>query len=68
MFHEAMDHFALSPNDCVHVGDQPRADAWGAGRLGLRTVWISRHTEPYPEGEHPPTLVVTRLGDLLHHF
>jgi len=68
IFHEALTHFALAPGDCIHVGDQPRADAWGAGRLGLRTVWISRHTEPYPESEHPPTLVVTRLDDLLRHF
>ena len=68
IFREALDHFALDPQDCVHVGDQARADAWGAGRLGLRTVWISRHTEPYGEGEHPPTLVVTRLSDLLRHL
>ena len=68
IFRKALDHFALSPGDCLHVGDQARADAWGAGRLGLRTVWISRHTEPYPEAEHPPTLTVTRLADVLGHF
>ena len=68
IFHDALDHFGLAPADCLHVGDQARADAWGAGRLGLRTVWISRHTDPYPEDEHPPTLTVTRLADVLGHF
>ncbi|MBW2447947.1 MAG: HAD family hydrolase [Deltaproteobacteria bacterium] len=68
IFHEALEHFGLEPADCVHVGDQARADAWGAGQLGFRTVWISRHTEPYPEAEHPPTLTVTRLADLLMHL
>jgi len=68
IFHEALGHFDAAPGDCVHVGDQPRADAWGAGALGLRTVWISRHTEPYPEDEHPPTLTLTRLADLLQHL
>ncbi|NNL67833.1 MAG: HAD family hydrolase [Myxococcales bacterium] len=68
IFHEALEHFGVPAEECVHVGDQARADAWGAGRLGLRTVWISRHTEPYGEEAHPPTLVVTRLADLLHHF
>lgn len=68
IFHEALSHFDVAPEDCVHVGDQPRADAWGAGRLGLRTVWISRRTEPYGEDGHPPTLTVTRLADLLHHL
>jgi len=68
IFHEALGHFGLEPDACIHVGDQARADAWGAGQLGLRTVWISRHTEPYPEAEHPPTLTVTRLADLLMHL
>jgi len=68
IFREALDHFGLEPGDCIHVGDQARADAWGAGQLGLRTVWISRRTEPYPEAEHPPTLTVTRLSDLLMHL
>jgi HAD superfamily hydrolase (TIGR01509 family) len=68
IFHEALGHFDVAPDECVHVGDQPRADAWGAGQLGLRTVWISRRTEPYPEAEHPPTLTVTRLADLLRHL
>jgi HAD superfamily hydrolase (TIGR01509 family) len=68
IFRDALDHFGLEADACVHVGDQARADAWGAGRLGLRTVWISRRTEPYPEAEHPPTLTVTRLADVLRHF
>lgn len=68
IFHEALEHFSVAPEDCVHVGDQARADAWGAGRLGLRTVWISRRTEPYGEDDPPPTLVVTRLADLMQHL
>lgn len=68
IFRDALDHFSVEPGDCVHVGDQARADAWGAGRLGLRTVWISRHTEPYPEDEHPPTLTVAHLAEVLPHF
>lgn len=68
IFREAMGHFGIEPTEGVHVGDQARADAWGAGQLGMRTVWISRHTEPYPEDGHPPTLTVTRLSDLLMHL
>jgi HAD superfamily hydrolase (TIGR01509 family) len=68
IFHEAMGHFGIEAAEGVHVGDQARADAWGAGQVGLRTVWISRRTEPYPEDEHPPTLTVTRLADLLMHL
>jgi len=68
IFREALRHAGAEPAHCVHVGDQSHADAWGAGRLGLRTVWISAHTEPWPHGEPSPTLTVTRLADLRSHL
>ncbi len=68
IFREALDHFEHEPAACVHVGDQARADAWGAGQLGLRGVWINRHEEPYAEEGPPPALVISRLADLLQHF
>ncbi len=68
MFHEALEHFDVDPVRTVHVGDQAKADAWGAGRLGLRTVWINPAAEPYPEDDHPPTLTVERLADLAGHL
>lgn len=68
IFEEALSAFDALPERALHVGDLARPDAWGAGRLGMKTVWISADGKPYPEEEHPPTLVVSRLEELLDHL
>jgi len=68
IFRAALDRFGAPPGAALHVGDLARSDAWGAGRLGFRTVWINRSGEAWPEAEHPPTLTVARLADLLGHL
>ncbi len=68
IFHAALEHVGLEPTACLHVGDQPLADAWGAGRLGMRTVWINRTGDPYDEPEHAPTLEVDEIDALLEHL
>ncbi len=68
IFDRALEPFDGAPERSLHVGDLPRPDAWGAGRLGFRTVWINKNAEPYPESEHPPTLEIGRLVDLLDHL
>jgi HAD superfamily hydrolase (TIGR01509 family) len=67
IFTEALSPFAAEPARALHVGDLARPDAWGAGRLGMKTVWINAKGEAYPEAEHPPTLTVSRLDELLRH-
>lgn len=67
MFQEALTHFGVRANNALHVGDLTKGDIWGAGRLGLRTVWINRHGGDYDQDEHAPTLTVSRLSDLLDH-
>jgi HAD superfamily hydrolase (TIGR01509 family) len=68
IFEVALEPFAAPPGRALHVGDLARSDAWGAGRLGMKTVWINAAGKAYPEEEHPPTLVVARLGELLGHL
>jgi putative hydrolase of the HAD superfamily len=69
IFDEALAPFDAVPQVALHVGDMAEADAWGAGRLGFRTVWIDREQQEWPEALEPaPSLTVARLGDLLEHF
>jgi HAD superfamily hydrolase (TIGR01509 family) len=68
IFDHALEPFDGTPERALHVGDLAKPDAWGAGRLGFRTVWINKNDEPYPEAEHPPTLEISRLADLLEHL
>jgi HAD superfamily hydrolase (TIGR01509 family) len=68
IFEDALAAFDAAPERALHVGDLARPDAWGAGRLGMKTVWINAAGKPYPEDEHRPTLVVSRLAELLDHL
>ena len=68
IFEEALAPFGAAPQAALHVGDMAEADAWGAGRLGFRTVWIDLEEEGWPDAFVPaPSLTVTRLSDLLEH-
>jgi HAD superfamily hydrolase (TIGR01509 family) len=68
LFELALEPFDAAPSAALHVGDLAEADAWGAGRLGFRTVWIDRAGEGWPTAlETRPTLTVARLADLLSH-
>jgi HAD superfamily hydrolase (TIGR01509 family) len=65
IFRAALAPFGAAPAVALHVGDLAKSDAWGAGRLGFRTVWINREGGDWPEPEHRPALAVGRIGDLL---
>lgn len=70
LFEDTMAHFGASPADTLHVGDTALADIWGAGRLGIRTVWINRKGEPFPEQHEPhvPSLEIGALAELLEYM
>jgi FMN phosphatase YigB (HAD superfamily) len=68
IFETALAPFDATPDVALHVGDLALSDAWGAGRLGFKTVWINPKAKPWSEEAHPPTLTVKRLADLLAHL
>jgi HAD superfamily hydrolase (TIGR01549 family) len=69
LFELALEHADTTPEQALHVGDLARPDAWGAGRLGFRTVWIDKNEDGWPsELEGAPTLTVNRLSELLDHI
>ncbi len=68
LFQEALSHAGVAPSEALHVGDMPKADVWGAGRLGIRTAWINPKGKPYPEKEHAPDITVAGIAELLGHL
>lgn len=69
LFEIALELTGATAEQALHVGDLARPDAWGAGRLGFRTVWIDKNADGWPgELEMSPTLIVNRLAELLDHF
>ena len=68
IFRAALEPFGAAPEAALHVGDLAKSDAWGAGRLGMKTVWINPDGSPYDEPAHPPSLIVARLDELTAHL
>ncbi len=42
LFQRALDGLGLPPEACVMVGDNLKADIWGANSLGMTSVWRTR--------------------------
>ena len=40
---------ALAPHEVLHVGDDPWLDVAGARAAGLRSCWINRRAEAWPD-------------------
>jgi FMN hydrolase / 5-amino-6-(5-phospho-D-ribitylamino)uracil phosphatase len=65
IFHHALEHAGCAPCECIHIGDDPRADIEGARALGLTAVWVNRYGRTWPNELSPPTLTVTDLHQVL---
>lgn len=66
IFQLALEHFKVSPDKTVMVGDTLDADILGANQLGIYSIWASRHAQTPPEGELPiqPQAVISSLSEL----
>jgi len=60
-----LDQDGYRPDECVYVGDHPRNDIEGAGKSGMRTVWIKVNQPWIPELTVRPHHKIERLPELL---
>ncbi len=52
------------PSETLHVGDQPLQDVHGAREAGLRTVWVNRNGNEWPDDYDAPDIEVRHIGEL----
>ncbi|MEZ4864064.1 MAG: HAD family hydrolase [Caldilineaceae bacterium] len=65
IFLRAADRLEVQPHECVMVGDNPRADVWGALQVGMKAIWRQGHL-PWPSAlAQRPQRTVTSVGELL---
>jgi FMN hydrolase / 5-amino-6-(5-phospho-D-ribitylamino)uracil phosphatase len=50
MFHAAVEKTGASPEQIIHVGDNPEHDIAAARNVGMRTVWMNSQGEEWPGG------------------
>lgn len=65
IFQAAAERLGVAPDAILHVGDDPALDVAGARDAGLRTAWINRAGNPWPEAlGRAPDLDLRDLGEL----
>ena len=65
MFHRACNGMGISPQELLHIGDNPKTDIHGARSSGAKTVWINRFDMDWPEDVEPADYEITDLHQLL---
>jgi putative hydrolase of the HAD superfamily len=63
IFKHALEKLGVSPKETVFVGDTVDADIQGAGKAGMRTVYIERRPQKDLENA-TPTVTIKRLDEL----
>jgi HAD superfamily hydrolase (TIGR01549 family) len=64
IFRRMLEMLDLAPHEVLYVGDTPVDDVWGAYRVGIPTVWISKGVTVLPEGIPQPRFVIDELSEL----
>lgn len=64
LFLRAMADARVTPEQCLHVGDDPQRDIHAAQRLGMQTLWINREQHEWPATLPSPNAVFTDLRPL----
>jgi putative hydrolase of the HAD superfamily len=64
LFRMAMDWAGASPEETLHVGDDPVRDVEAARQVGIPAVWVNRDGQSWPQALPPPVLEVKDLHGL----
>ncbi|MET0497258.1 MAG: HAD family hydrolase [Steroidobacteraceae bacterium] len=64
IFRKIVEGTDLSMDEVLYVGDDPALDVVGARAAGMRTAWINRNADAWPEAFAPADFVVTTLTEL----
>jgi putative hydrolase of the HAD superfamily len=64
IFDAAVEVGGASAAETLHVGDHPLFDVHGAREAGLKTVWVNRNGDEWPDEYEAPDLEVRHIGEL----
>ena len=64
IFDVAIREAGVGPEEILHVGDHPETDIEGARQAGLRTAWINRNGERWPDDVPAPDAIVADMTEL----
>lgn len=64
IFDAAVQAGGARADETLHVGDHPLYDVHGAREAGLRTVWVNRNGDRWPDEYAAPDIEVRHVGEL----
>ena len=64
VFEMAVNVGGSSKAQTLHVGDHPHYDVDGARAAGLRTAWVNRTAEVWPDEFEAPDIEIVHVGEL----
>jgi 2-haloalkanoic acid dehalogenase type II len=64
IFEEAIRRAGVNREQILHVGDHPENDVEGARSAGLRSAWMNRNGDDWPEQLSQPDVIVTSMSEL----
>jgi HAD superfamily hydrolase (TIGR01549 family) len=64
MFAAVKDYTGYAAEEILHIGDDPDKDVMGANSFGMRSAWVNRNRDPWPEQVAGPDVQVDSLGAL----
>jgi len=65
IFREAMRLANVSPEQTLHIGDDPRTDIEAAYRAGIYCIWLNRRQSTWPESQQRPHHEISQLDQML---
>ena len=65
IFDVAVEAGGADYHETLHVGDHPEVDVVGANEAGLKSVWVNRNGEDWPDHLQRPDAIVRDVGGLL---
>ena len=65
IFDVAVEAGGAGHHETLHVGDHPEADVVGANAAGLKSVWVNRNGDIWPDHLQRPDAIVNDIGELL---
>ncbi len=65
IFDIAVEAGGADADQTLHVGDHPEVDVAGARKAGLKSVWVNRDNQDWPDHLQRPDGIVRDVGELL---
>lgn len=64
IYQMALERLAATPQQMIHIGDDPLQDVQGAKRAGCYSIWLNRSGEAFPDLPFQPDGIIRTLFEL----